>query len=75
VAAVLDTGGNGLVVANETAVNRMDLADCESFTTCSTCVAAPSVYCGWCPLAAACTTRQECADPVVFDRSDALFSP
>ena len=71
---VVDTLGNGLVVANVSVVDRADLADCSAYATCGACLSAPSVYCGWCSLAARCTTRQECADPGSYDRSDGSFS-
>eukprot|EP00038_Savillea_parva_P022608 m.38083 g.38083 ORF g.38083 m.38083 type:complete len:2096 (+) comp5614_c0_seq1:192-6479(+) len=71
---VTDTGRNGVIVGQVNSVDRVDFANCSMYTSCATCVAAASIYCGWCPLSARCTARQECADPNGFERDDSAFS-
>lgn len=70
----LDTTGNGLIIGQLATVNRHDLVNCSLYSTCAACIGATSIYCGWCPQAARCTTRQSCVDANSFSRSDSTFS-
>jgi hypothetical protein len=71
---VVDGDNNGIVVGQVAAVNRIDFVNCSVHSTCSACVNASSIYCGWCSLSAQCTTRQVCTDDASFRRASATFS-
>uniref|UniRef100_A0A8C5MJG7 Plexin D1 n=1 Tax=Leptobrachium leishanense TaxID=445787 RepID=A0A8C5MJG7_9ANUR len=39
---------------------RVKVADCNKFRTCTECMKATDVYCGWCTMEARCSLQQEC---------------
>ncbi|XP_063282383.1 plexin-D1 [Pelobates fuscus] len=39
---------------------RVKVAECSKFRTCTECMEAADVYCGWCTMEARCSLQQEC---------------
>ncbi|XP_053325868.1 plexin-D1 [Spea bombifrons] len=49
-----------LYVMTSYQMTRVKVAECDKFKTCTDCMEAADVYCGWCTMEARCSLQQEC---------------